>query len=147
MSPYNILDRLVSQWLPSLTQVLLQERCWCQTCCSLFENKLSHFINTKDKIPFFNKPSVVFEFSYPRCRAKYISKLTVYYEITSKSVYDKDSTIYQHLQMCHSSNILKEYSILPMTSFQVHLIFHKSGTRLKLLISSITGTLCCLRRH
>ena len=88
MSPYNILDRLVSQWLPSLTQVLLQERCWCQTCCSLFENKLSHFINTKDKIPFFNKPSVIFEFSCPWCRAKYISKLTVHYEITSKRVYN-----------------------------------------------------------
>lgn len=40
--------------------------------------KLSYFTNTKDKVPFFSKSSVVYEFSCPGCCTKYYSKTNIH---------------------------------------------------------------------
>lgn len=70
MSPCNILDRLVLEQpvVAFRNSTLLQEKCWCKIYRYLSDKKTFVFLN-KDKMPFFSKPSVVFEFSCPRYRA------------------------------------------------------------------------------
>ena len=81
--------------------------------------KLCYFTNTKDPTPILNKSNVVYEFSCPGCRSKYIGKTDrTLYERTLEHSHKKDSAIFCHLENCNNfQHILDLFSIHDVDKF------------------------------
>ena len=71
--------------------------------------KISYFTSMKDRIPFLNQSSVVYNFECPGCSKCYVGKTdcTLFKRSEQHGWKQKDSSVYKHLDECHEYQYIK----------------------------------------